>query len=656
MRDTERIPGLSHALKRLLWVLAALTLAAVPHTSGLPPGIIVFTVSAALWRIVAEIKAWPLPPRWLRILIATVAVLGIVASYRTLNGLEAGTALLTLMAAVKLTETRTVRDLTVLVFIGYFLLFALLLREQGMLLLPYVLLTAWALTVTLMRIRQPPESMSLAAAMSATGRMLLQALPVAVLLFLFFPRLPGQFWALPVSRGSTTGLDDEMSPGDVSELSLSDTVAFRVYFDVAAPPPRQRYWRGPVLHDFDGRTWRRLRGAYYLPEMVTGMGVPYEYRITLEPHQRSWLIALEAATAWPTSRAFQTFDRQLITNEPVNTVSSFRLRSYPSYVAGTALSARARALDTALPERLNPRSRELATALRARYQNDDAIIDAVLRMFREQEYFYTLEPPRLAANAVDDFLFTTRRGFCEHFASAFAALMRAAGIPARVVTGYQGGQYNPIGGYFVVRQSDAHAWTEVWLEGRGWSRVDPTAAVAPERIEQGLDAALPEGEPVPGRRLARSELMMQLRLAWDAANAFWNEGVVEFDDHSQRNLLQELGIENADWRILGFGMLLSLAGFFAAMTLILAWRFRPRPLDPAAQVYLQLCRRLAEQGLPRRQHEGPVDYLRRAAATKPQLAASLDEVRALYVALRYGPEPTADELSRLRYLANRLKA
>lgn len=656
MRDSDRSPGLSHTVRRLFWVLAVLALAAAPHASSLPPGIIVFAVSTALWRTVAEIKDWPLPPRWLRIVIAAVAVLGIVVSYRTLNGLEAGTALLTLMAAVKLTETRTVRDLTVLVFIGYFLLFALLLREQGMLLFPYVLLTAWALTVTLMRIRQPADSMTLAAAMSATGRMLLQALPVAVLLFLFFPRLPGQFWALPVSRASTTGLDDEMSPGDVSELSLSDTVAFRVHFDVSAPPPRQRYWRGPVMHDFDGRTWRRLRGVHHPPEKVTGIGLLYEYRITLEPHQRSWLIALEAATAWPKSRAFQTFDRQLITNEPLSTVSSFRLRSYPSYVAGAALSQRARALDTALPEGLNPRSRELAAALRARYSDDGAVIDAVLQMFREQEYFYTLEPPRLAANAVDDFLFTTRRGFCEHFASAFAALMRAADIPARVVTGYQGGQYNPIGGYFVVRQSDAHAWVEVWLDGRGWVRVDPTAAVAPERIEQGLDAALPEGEPVPGRRLARSELLMQLRLAWDAANAFWNDGVVEFDEYSQRNLLQELGIESADWRILGFGMLLSLAGFFAAMTLILAWRYRPRPVDPAAQVYLQLCRRLAEQGLPRRPYEGPVDYLQRAAATKPQFAAALNEVRALYVALRYGPEPTADELSRLRYLANQLKA
>jgi protein-glutamine gamma-glutamyltransferase len=647
--------GRSDEARRISWVLAGLTLAALPHVAAVPFWILLLTASAAAWRLAAARRGWELPPRWLRVIIALVSVGAIALEFRTLNGLEAGTALLTLMAGVKLLETRALRDLTVLIFIAYFILFAAFLYEQSLPWLPYMLVTTWLLTATLLRIHESGQLMGAREALALAGRMLLTALPLAALLFVSFPRLPGQFWALPARTGSKSGLTDEMSPGDVSALSLDDTIAFRAEFKGHPPPPRERYWRGPVLHDFDGRAWRRLRGRFLRVDPPEPIGAAYVYRIMLEPHGRNWLVALDMARRWPKSQAMRSYDYQLVTHEPVTSLRSFDLISFTRYRAGRELSTALRRIDTALPEGPNPRAVALAHELRAAHPDDQELIAAVLDMFRDQEFYYSLEPPGLGANAVDQFLFSTRIGFCEHYASAFAVLMRAAGIPARVVTGYQGGQVNPYSGYLVVRQSDAHAWSEVWLDGRGWVRVDPTAAVAPSRIESGLDAALPEGEPVPGRFLARSDLLTNAVFVWDALNTFWNDQIVEFDADTQASLLEQLGFDKPGWQLLGIAMMAGLAAFFVGMTLYLGWSYRPRAADPAAQVFAQICRRFAHAALPLKAGEGPVDYLRRLAVARPDLAADLDELRKLYVGLRYGPDTTPGQLSRLRYVASRLR-
>ena len=613
------------------------------------------TVGAA-WRVTIEVRQAALPPKWLRVLVAFAALLGVLATYRTLNGVEAGTALLVVMAGMKLLETRTVRDLTVVVFLSYFALFAAFLYNQDLLRLPYMLVTAWLLTVTLMRIHQTTSKMTVREAAGLTGKMFVVALPLAILLFLFFPRLPGHFWAMPARSQAATGLSDEMSPGDVSELSISGATAFRVKFKGAPPPPRERYWRGPVLHDFDGRTWRRAR-AWFAPQEITPTGPSYGYRLTLEPHQKSWVFALDVATDWR-GRLSRTADLQLVTarDNRISTLTSFELQSSTSYKVDGNLSATMRDADVLIPGDRNPRSRALAQALRARAGRDDAFIQALLTKFREEEYFYTLEPPRLERDSVDDFLFNTRRGFCEHFASAFTFMARAGGVPARVVTGYQGGEFNPMSGWFVVRQSDAHAWSEVWLEGRGWVRVDPTAAVAPERIESGgLDAAMAEDEPVPGRLLRQSSLLTNIRLAWDAVNTFWNDQVVEFGEAQQRWLLNRLSIEDVQWEYLGLALVAILAIFFAALSAYLAWRFRPRRRDPVVQTYEALCRKLARNEMPRLPYEGPADYLTRVTGLRPELAPQLAEVRSIYISLRYGPSPLTSELSRLKFLVNQLK-
>lgn len=642
--------------QRLLWVVGALALALLPHVANVPIWIVLFAAVTAAWRIAAQVRGWRLPPKWLRIVVVVLAVVSVLAGYRTLNGLEAGTALLVLMAASKLLETKDRRDLTVLLFISFVLLFAALLYEQGLMQLPYMLVAVWLLTATLMRVHQTTSRMPMREALRMTAKMLLLSVPVAVAFFLLFPRLPGQFWALPARAGATSGISDEISPGDVSELSLSSSIAFRATFTGTPPPPAaERYWRGVVLHDFDGRTWRRTRGRFSTPPTVEPAGQEYDYRITLEPNNRNWLFALDLPTRWPATRAFQSYDFQLLSAETISSPTSYRVRSHTQYTMTSELPMMQRNMDTALPGERNPRTRELARTLRAEHPDTVEFVQAVLQKFRNEEYFYTLEPPRLEADSVDDFLFNTRRGFCEHFASAFTALMRAGGVPARIVAGYQGGQYNPMGDYLIVRQSDAHAWSEVWIEGRGWVRVDPTAAVAPERIEQGLDAAVPENEPVPGRMFGGNRMVLNLQLAWDALNSAWQNNVVEYDDTLQRSLFSSLGFDDVDWRSLGLLLAASLAVFFVALSGWLAWRFKPRMQDPAAQAYAQLCRKLGSRNLPRRPHEGPVDYLTRVGAARPELRADLDELRALYVSLRYGPLPMPAQLSRFRFLVNRLK-
>lgn len=641
--------------RKLIWVSAGLVLAITPHIPHIAIWILVLAGLAITLRIVAEIKHWQLPPKWLRIVIAFGALFGVLSTYRTLNGIEAGTALLVVMAGMKLMETRTLRDLTVIVFLAYFALFSAFLYSQELLRLPYLLATVWLLTATLMRIHQTTLSMPAREAMTLTGTMLLQAVPLAILFFILFPRLPGNFWAIPARSQAITGLDDEVSPGDVSELSVSGEIAFRAKFTGDLPPPRERYWRGPVLHDFDGRTWRQPM-TFFIPQERRVVGDTYRYRLTLEPHQRPWIFALELATQWPDS-ARLTSDLQLVSKRgAISTLTSFDLQSATNYRIAGPLPSRMRDAYLRLPADRNPRSHALARQLRQRAESDAAFVDATLAMFRREEYFYTLEPPRLERDSVDDFLFNTRRGFCEHFASAFTMLARAAGIPARLVTGYHGGEFNPMGGYLIVRQSDAHAWSEVWLEGRGWTRVDPTAAVAPERIERGLDAAMSANEPVPGRLLRNTPFLADLRLAWDAANTFWNDQIVEYSADQQRWLASRLGISTLSGRTLGITLVIVLVAFFAILSAYLAWRFRTKARDPVVQVYEQLCRKLAREDLPKHAHEGPQAYLERVASQRPNLARELDEAKRIYVDLRYGPSPMPSNLSRLKHLVNQIQA
>jgi transglutaminase-like putative cysteine protease len=649
----ERI---SPGLRGLPWVVAGLAAALAPHVRFLPAWVTLLFVAAAAWRWAADRRPWSLPPKWLRVAATLAATLAVLGTFRTLNGIEAGTAFLALMAAAKLLETRASRDLSVLVFIAYFMLYAALLRDQGLSQLPYLLAVTVFATAALMRVHGGSTGDSGREVLQRAAVLLLQALPLALLMFLLFPRLPGPFWGIAAGDSARTGLGDEMTPGDISDLSVSGDVAFRVRFFGPLPPPALRYWRGPVLHEFDGRSWRRPRAQSFPEQPVEYVGEPVDYQITLEPTDRPWITALDVPAQWPARQAYRSYDFQLVAPRRLTDVSSYRLRSYPRYVAGKALPQTLRATDTRLPAEGNPRSRELARELAVRHGGDPlAISDAMLDMFREQPFVYTLDPPKLAENAMDEFLFDTRRGFCEHYAAAFTLVMRAAGVPARVVTGYQGGEFNPIGGYLIVRQSDAHAWSEIWVEGRGWLRVDPTAAVAPERIELGLIRAVSGDEAVPGRLRDASDAWLQVELTWDTLNDFWNERVVRFTAARQVEMLEQLGFESPDWRTLGLGMAASLAAFFVSLSLYLAWRYREPARDWPARLHAEVVRRLRKRGLTPAAAEGPTAFLERAMQACPDLESDLATIRRLYVSLRYGPVPTDADLRRLKHLVNRLR-
>jgi len=643
------------ALRGLGWALAALAVAVAAHVGKLPAWASVSVIVAGSWRYAAAQRGSRLPPRWLLTLAAVGALLVVIATFRTVNGVEAGTALLAVMAAVKLLETRAERDLTVLVFIAYFLLYAALLRDQGIARLPLLLAGALVATAALYRVHGGIALTAPVNVLSRTVALAWPALPLALLLFVLFPRLPGPFWGIASGQSSRTGLNDEIMLGDVSDLSVSGEVAFRVRFDGPIPPPAQRYWRGPVLHEFDGRRWRRPPAQSFPQQTVTWLGAPVDYQITLEPHDRPWILALDLPAAWPEREARSTYDFQVVARQLVTRVTSYRLRSYPAYIAGAELPTSLRNRDLRLPSQGNPRTLAFGRELALESADPMAIAGAMLRKFRTEPYHYTLDPPRLAENAVDEFLFETRSGFCEHYAAAFTMVMRAAGVPARIVTGYQGGEFNPLGGYLLVRQSDAHAWSEIWVAGRGWLRVDPTAAVAPDRIERGVRASVADA-PALTRIWEDSRLVSQAQLLWDYVNDFWNERIVRFDARMQFSLLQRLGVDEPDWRTLGLGLTAVLAAFFVGVSAWLAWTFRAPQRDWPERLHRQAAVRLARRGIVRRAAEGPVDYLERAAAHCPDLRVDLLSIRELYVALRYGPAPADEDLRLLKYRVGRLRA
>jgi protein-glutamine gamma-glutamyltransferase len=634
------------AALRLGWMLGALGLALAPSVPRLPPWILGAFAIAALWRIAAQYFSWRLPPRWLRFMLSVTCVFGVLLTYRTFNGLEAGGGLLVVMGAMKLLETRQRRDIQVLAFIGFFIVLMQLLHDQPIWSLPWLVLTVIAISIALLQGVRGGDPLPWRTATGLVLRMLAFAVPVALVLFLLFPRVPGPFWALPAqSAAGMTGLSDEMSPGMISQLIQSDDVAFRVAFEGRIPPPAQRYWRGPVLERFDGWTWRDLDRLPLLNPRMELRGPSYRYRITLEPHNRAWLLALDYPSRWSDREAVLTSEFQLVSRKPVESVRALDIESWPEAVPEPGLSIMMRALNLQLPEGRNPRTAALARQLRAASASDAAFVEAVLAHFRDEPFVYTLQPPVLGSrHPVDEFLFQTRRGFCEHYASAFTMLARAAGVPARVVTGYQGGEINPISGRLVVRQSEAHAWSEVWLEGPGWTRVDPTGAVAPDRIELSIGEALPAGERVPGSEFRSWRGLRELSLSWDALNSAWTDWVLGYGPERQLALLARLGMPGSDWRALVIGLTVLVAGIMLTLTLWLALRLRTPPAPEALRLYREFCRRLERAGIARAPHEGPRDFAQRIAMERPALGAEVGEITRLYTALRYEPTSAEDPL------------
>jgi transglutaminase-like putative cysteine protease len=430
-----------------------------------------------------------------------------------------------------------------------------------------------------------------------------------------------------------------MRPGSIGELVRSEAIAFRVHFEGVPPPAAARYWRVRVLWESDGLIWRAGANPPASPGL-TPLGEPVSYRVTLEPTGKTWLPALDLPFSAPAGAGLQG-GAVLVRRRAVNERLVYDVRSHLAYRTGP-LSARERNRGLAVPP-TSDRVRALAQSWRNAAKSDEQVVQAALAYFRNQPFYYTLSPPTLGADPVDEFLFETRQGFCEHYAAAFTTLMRAAGVPARVVIGYQGGLHNPAGDYYMVRQADAHAWSEVWLESQGWVRVDPTAAVAPERVEQGIDSVgladvegrTAEAASETARWLARA--WQRAHFTWDAFNLSWFYWVKDYDEDRQARLLERVGLHESAGVVLVAGVL--------GVALAYAWLAgrAPRPRDPLVRTYRRYCRKLARAGLPRSPNEGPLDYARRAGRRWPELRPTIEAITARYVALRYGPADARDE-------------
>src|SRR5882724_8120874 len=612
-RNTEPLP-----LPPLALLVSGAALTVASHTLWLPYWVDAAAAALLVWRAMASIRGAALPARWLLILLTLAGAVGVFFSYRTIMGRDPGVTMLVLLLFLKLLETRARRDVFVVAFLVYFVALANFFYSQSIPIAGLMLLTVLVTTTALVGFSAPQRRVI--EDLKTAGRMLAQAGPVMLLLFFLFPRVQGPLWGMPQDAYSgVNGLSDTMSPGSISSLSLSDAIAFRVKFETELPPRTRLYWRGPVLSDFDGRTWR-----VGLPQLrrnmnVEAAGSPVDYEVTLEPHNRNWMFALEMPTRIPPS-ARLTSEYLVISPTPIRSRMRYEMRSYPQFQA---------------PRGVNPRARALASEWRESLPDNAAIVRRAVEFFRGSRFEYTLQPPLLGENSVDEFLFDAKQGFCEHFASSFVFLMRAAGVPARVVTGYQGGDTNPVDGYMVVRQADAHAWAEVWLAGGGWTRVDPTAAAVPVRVELGITAAAPAGQSL----LMRTNLnwLKSLRNNWEALTNQWNQWVLGYNPDRQREMLSWLGMQQPSWQTMTVMLFWSVAG---VLLLTALWLLRGiRRDDPVQRAWSRFCDKLAREGLARTRAEGPLDYASRVTRSLPVREDAVRAIARLYVDQRYGPDP-----------------
>lgn len=618
-------------------IIVALAAAILPLGLRLPPWIMAWCYGLWGYQIMAVRFNWRHLGRGMRIGLTFMGFFGAMISFGHTFGGDAFAGLLAVMAGLKPLEMNTHRDRMVTAFLAYFIVITSLLAYENLAMTLYMGLSVLITTAALIRLNHPGGAWK--SQLKLAGAIMVQALPLTVILFFLFPRIQGSLWGVPQESQATSGFSDTLSPGRVSQMVQSDEIAFRAQFQGDIPDHRQLYWRGIVFYHFDGRNWLWKLRAPLHNKPLAGEN-PTTYTIGLEPHQDRWLFALDLPAEDPEiARLFP--DYTLMRRGRVRRKLHYRLTSLMTYNTGDIHQRDSRAA-LELPDKGNPRSRALARKWAESANDHQEIVDAALKMIQEENFVYTLSPPLLEKEIIDGFLFNTRRGYCEHYASAFAFLMRAAGVPARVVGGYQGGMVNPYANSITVRQSDAHAWVEVWLKGQGWVRTDPTAAVAPNRIEQGVAAALSPGEAPDflynGRFGENIALWRAIRDGWDAVNIEWDMWFAGYAFEQQRSLLRAVGIDLNSWK--GPVRVLLLALFLIGATALGfgLWIFRNPGMktDPVQDIYEKFCKKLAKAGLPRPPHQGPIDYATDVAAARPDLSETVWEITNWYVKMRYG--------------------
>lgn len=649
MKESEQIPRNS-----LAWLLFSQAVILAPHTTHTPAWIWVIWFLVVGWRWQIFRGAWGYPGRWIKFLLVASCCLGIYWVYRGNFGVQTMVGLLVIGFILKLVEMRKRNDLLLLCHLGYFVVATQFLFFSNVLAAAYGFISILVLTATLLASHQSLDQHKFWRTLRLTSLLVLQAVPLMLLLFLVAPRV-GALWSVPLNTtGAKTGMSDSMSPGDISELMRSQELVFRARFDETPPHQSLLYWRGLVFSYFDGRRWSQSnqqnafnpvswqdQRAAVQRDQIHHRGQPTNYQIILEPTRQPWLFALTAPQQW-SSEAGLSRELILQRKQPVNQRMQYRVTSFLDYLfEPNYLEDWQRKQELQLPPNSNPRTRELAQRWLAETGSPHALIKKLLAHFNSR-FHYTLQPPQLGLHSVDEFLWQTQRGFCEHFSSSFVFFLRAAGIPARVVVGYQGGEFNPVEKYYAVRQREAHAWAEVWLAGEGWVVVDPTAAVAPERIEQGADLSLSEEDALLLDKyfLGDIALLTKARLRWEALNYNWSRWVLSYDADLQSELLARLLGGKDLWRlalfVVGGGALI-----LGAIAALLLWGRRKTHLTPADRYYSSFCKKLVRLGFHRGTGEAPGDFATRITLARPDLSPAVGRVTELYQWASYADNDAA---------------
>jgi protein-glutamine gamma-glutamyltransferase len=629
--------SLSRAL--LLHLSAVALLVLLPFVVFQPWTISALSAFLIGWRGYSAWRDQSSPPKWLLLPMALAGLGLIYLAYGQIIGKLPGLAMLSMLLPLKLLESRDVRDARAALLLACFLMIGLFLHAQSMWIAAVVGVAALGVVAALARLQD--EAISLKRSLRISLTLCGQGVPLMVVLFLLFPRASGPLWGLPLDAYSgMTGLSDRMAPGSISTLIESADIAFRVEFQGPPPPPAQRYWRGPVLTQFDGREWSPTWSGTHISAPYDVTGTAYRYAITIEPNNERWLMAMDYPASTEAGRIGDDFT--LLARAPVRSRQRYELTSYPDSRVGLDENADLLRRALSLPADSNPRTVAMASAWRN--EQPAMRIERILGFMRRQGLQYTLYPPSLGEHTADEFLFDTRRGFCEHFASAFAVMARAAGVPARVVTGYQGGEFNPVDGTLVVRQSDAHAWTEVWLPQRGWVRIDPTAASFPQRIDGGVSMALPRNEPLPFAVRDDLPWLRGLRHQWEALNNRWNQWVLGYNASRQSGLFNAIGMPKVSWRDLVGLMALTIVAWLAW----LAWHTWPAQArrDALDRAWHRLARRVRLNPKP---WEPAGAFAQRVAHEHPHIAREVSQIAERYATLRYGAQGArAEQIRALR--------
>lgn len=631
--------------RSILWVIACLVISMLPQLNSMPFHLVPITLLPIVWRLLAEFRDWKPMPMVLRILATAIAVAALVITYGGLMGRRAAVSMLVLMLSLKLLETFRVRDARVVASLSLFLCGTQFLFSQGVPMIVYITSCLLSSLIAFMYLQRceayevlgeaPDTGRNLFAEVGFGTALLALAFPVGLALFLLFPRWGSPLWGLPEDAlDARSGLSDSMTPGSIQGLFMDDSPAFRAKFEGGMPRHSDLYWRGPVFWEFDGSTWQ----VSYLSRNLLAESkpdqdkAPFRYEVQMEPTEQKWLFALDYPALVP-RKTKMTIDYQLITSRPVTQLREYVMASDPGFQDSPKLKQTLLRAALDLPQGFNPRTAKLISDWRKETSSDSAMVQKALQHFNQQQFRYTLNPPLLSKHTVDEFLFDTQEGFCEHYASAFTIMMRMAGIPARVVTGYQGGYYNNIGSYVLVRQSDAHAWSEVWIRGSGWTRIDPTAAVAPERVERGAMESIDQR-----RYMLDFEWLRNARNTFDLFQRGWNNWVVTFGSERQSRLLSFFGwdIASPTKLIIALVAVILITGAIIFLLAPLLLRFRSsKKQDPLQRSWKKFLKKLKKAGFEPRPSMAAMELAAKANGQLNYKGDAIVRIAELYTLCRY---------------------